>query len=88
MNSTACWTMGDRYLGSVAVKTHTEDRAHPLGYCVSLVFIVLGKSIGVEVEATNLTCLFVLFIATDAFSVVIMTSLWNSIWRKATYNKQ
>ena len=87
LDSTACWKMGDRCLRSVAVKVQREDRAHPLGDYVSLVFSVLGNSIGIEVGPSNLTFLFMLFITPGAFSVVVMKYFSNSFRRKATYNK-
>ena len=87
LDSAACWTMGDRCLWSVAVKTRMEDRAHPLRDCISLVFSVLGKSIGVEVGPSNLTHVFVLFLVSGAFSMVIIKSL-SIDQHEATSSKQ
>ena len=62
------------------MKERTEVRAQPLDERLAAFFNELGKSFWVDVELSNLTHLFVLVIASDAFSVVvILVSLSNDL---------
>ena len=63
------------------MKERTEVRAHHLDERLAVFFIELGKSFSwADVELSNLTRLFVLVIASDAFSVVvILVSLSNDL---------
>ena len=67
--------MGDRCLRSVILKVRIDEMAQPLGDWLTAFIIVLGEPVRAEVGASKRTRLFVLFIAVDAFSVVILVSL-------------
>ena len=70
--------MGDKCCRSVTTKVRIEERAQPFGDWLVPLLNVLGESFRAEVGASNLTRLFVVFIALDAFSEVILESLSNS----------
>ena len=67
--------MGDKCLRSVILKVRIDEMAQPLGDWLTAFIIVLGEPVWAEVGASKRTRLFVLFIAVDAFSVVILVSL-------------
>ena len=67
--------MGDKCCRSVTTKVRIEERAQPFGDWLVPLLNVLGESFRAEVGASNLTRLFVVFIALDAFSEVILESL-------------
>ena len=64
--------MGDRCCRSVTTKVRIEVRAQPFGDWLLPLLSVLGESLGAEVGASNLTRLFVVFIASDVVSEVIL----------------
>ena len=64
--------MGDKCCRSVTTKVRIEERAQPFGDWLVPLLNVLGESFRAEVGASNLTLLFVVFIALDAVSEVIL----------------
>ena len=64
--------MGERCLRSVSVKTRTDWIDAALGVRVVLLVVDLGMLDGEGVGSSNLTRLFVVFIAPDAVAVVII----------------